>query len=95
MQSFIFFPDDSKEDSATTTAHIKHLIELLKERKVLMSELRTIWEYTDGCVEKFRCDSELYLMSVLYQCYSIIIDRGISAPGNDKEVVDGFNEIDK
>ena len=26
-----FFSDDSKQDSATTTAHIKHLIELLKE----------------------------------------------------------------
>ena len=29
------------------------------------------------------------------QCYSIIIDRGISAPGNGKEVVDGLNTIDK
>ena len=30
-------------------------------------------------------------MSVLSQCYSIIIDRVISAPGHGKEVVDGFN----
>ena len=29
------------------------------------------------------------------QCYSIIIDRGISAPGNGKEVVDGLNAVDK
>ena len=29
------------------------------------------------------------------QCYSIIIDRGISAPGNGKEVVDGINDVDK
>ena len=29
------------------------------------------------------------------QCYSIIIDRGISAPGNYKEVVDGINAVDK
>ena len=29
------------------------------------------------------------------QCYSIIIDRGISAPGNSKEVVDGINDVDK
>ena len=33
-------------------------------------------------------------MSVLSQCYSVIIDQGISAPGHDKEVVDGINEID-
>ena len=34
-------------------------------------------------------------MSVMSQCYSIIIDIGISAPGNGKEVVDGLNAIDK
>ena len=34
-------------------------------------------------------------MSVMSQRYSIIIDRGISAPGNGKEVVDGLNAVDK
>ena len=29
------------------------------------------------------------------QCYSVIIDCGISAPGYGKEVVDGINVIDK
>ena len=29
------------------------------------------------------------------QTYSIIIDRGISAPGHGKEVVDGLNSVDK
>ena len=29
------------------------------------------------------------------QTYSIIIDRGISAPGHGKEVVDGINAVDK
>ena len=29
------------------------------------------------------------------QCHSIIIDRGISAPGHGKEVVDGINTIDE
>ena len=33
-------------------------------------------------------------MSVMSQCYSIIIDRGISAPGNGKEMVDGINAVD-
>ena len=37
----------------------------------------------------------LYLMSVMLQCYSVIIDRGISEPGYDKEVVDGLNAIGK
>ena len=34
-------------------------------------------------------------MSVMSQCYSVIIDWGISAPGNGKEVVDGLNAVDK
>ena len=34
-------------------------------------------------------------MSVLSQRHSIIFDRGISAPGHGKEVVDGINSIDK
>ena len=29
------------------------------------------------------------------QCYYIIIDQGISAPGHGKEVVDGLNAVDK
>ena len=29
------------------------------------------------------------------QCYSIIIDLGIIAPGHGKEVVDGLNAVDK
>ena len=34
-------------------------------------------------------------MSVLSQCFSIIIDWGIIAPGNGKEVVNGINDIEK
>ena len=34
-------------------------------------------------------------MSVMSQCYSIIIDQGISAPGHVKVVVYGLNYVDK
>ena len=34
-------------------------------------------------------------MSVFSQCQSIIIYRGISAPGHGKEIVDGINDIGK
>ena len=34
-------------------------------------------------------------MSVVLQCYSLIIDQGISASGHVKEDVDGLNDIDK
>ena len=89
-----FLSDDSKQDSATTTAHIKLLIELLKKQKVLTSTSSKIWENTDGCAEQYICASALYLMSVLSQCHSIKIDRNISAPVHVKEVLDGINLID-
>ena len=61
----------------------------------MTSILCTIWENNDGFAEKYICASTLYFMSVMSQCYSIIIDRGISSPGHGKEVVDGLNDIEK
>ena len=57
--------------------------------------MSTIWENTDGCAYQYRCASALYLMSVLSQCLSIIIDQGISAHVHGKESFDGINDIDK
>ena len=54
-----------------------------------------IWENTDGCSEQYRCASALYFMSIMSQCHSVIIDRGISVPGHGKEVVYGLNAVDK
>ena len=55
-------PYDSNQDSATTTVHIKRLIELLKEQKVLTSTLSKILENTDGCSEQYICAYTLYLI---------------------------------
>ena len=49
-----------------------------------MSESSTIWENTDRCEEQYICASALYLMSVMLQCYSVIIDSGIIAPRHGK-----------
>ena len=62
---------------------------------MLATSLSKIWENTDGCDEQYRCASTNFLLSVMSQCYSIIIGRGISAPGHGKEVVDELNAIDK
>ena len=50
---------------------------------------------TDGCTDQYICDSALYLMSVMSQCYSIITDQRISEPGYGKEVTNGLNDIEK
>ena len=38
-----FLSDDSKQDAATTTAHSKRLISLLKNKQVLTTSLSEIW----------------------------------------------------
>ena len=83
------------KDAATTTAHSNRLISLLKYFFKLKTSLSTICENTDVCDEQYRCNYALYLMSSMSQCYSIIIDRGISAPRHGKKVVDGPNSVDK
>ena len=76
--------DDRKQYSATTTAHRKRLIVMLKENKALTASLITIRGKTDGFNEKYIWASAIYLMSVMSQCYLVILDRGVSAPGNGK-----------
>ena len=61
----------------------------------MTSSLSTIWENACGSAEQYKFASALYLMPVKFQCYSVIINCGISAPGNDKEVFGGINSIDK
>ena len=38
-----FLSDNSKQNAATTTAHSKLLISLIKNKKVLTTSLSTIW----------------------------------------------------
>ena len=61
----------------------------------MTTSLSTILENTDGFYEQYRCVSVLYPIPFMSQCYSIIIDWGISSPGHGKEVVDWINCVDK
>ena len=79
-----FLSDDIKQDSATTNARSKSLIALINEKKVLTTYLSKIRGKNYGCSEHYICPSVLYLMSVMPQCYSVIIYQGISAPDHGK-----------
>ena len=57
--------ENIKQDAATTTAHSKRLISLLKDKKLLKTSLSKIWENTDGCAKQYKCASALYFMSVM------------------------------
>ena len=83
--------DDRKQDTATTAAHSKRIIELFQKWTLLFDCIIKIWENTDGCTDQYCCATALYLLSMLAHAYNIIIDCGVGAPVNDREVVDGLN----
>ena len=54
-----------------------------------------MWDQTDGCAKQYRCSIAYYLMYFLSKSYQIILDRDIDTPGHGKDVVDGFNAVQK
>ena len=88
------FSDDSRQDAATTHAHMTVLLNQLKEVGELCVGM-TLYDDTDGCGKQYRCGTALYLLSVLACTFGIVIDRAIGAPGHGKDIVDGLNATDK
>ena len=56
---------------------------------------RTIWDQTDRCAKQYMCSIPYYLMSYLSTSYQIVPDRAVDTPGHGKNVVDGFNAVQK
>ena len=55
----------------------------------------TMWNQTDGCVKHYRYSIAYYLVYFLSKSYQIVLDRDIDTPGHGKDVVDGFNAVQK
>ena len=60
-----------------------------------MSGISTVWEYTNGCAKKNRCDLAVYLLTMLSYSYGIIIYHTINAPGHGNNFIDRLNATDK
>ena len=88
------FSDDSRQDAATTHAHMHTLFSELRGIGELCAGL-TVWDDTDGCAKQYRCGTAFFLLSVLAGEFGIAIDRAIGAPGHGKDVVDALNATDK
>ena len=54
-----------------------------------------MWDQTDGCAKQYRCSIACYLMSYLSTSYQIVLDIAVDTPGHGKDVVDGFNAVQK
>lgn len=94
LQIHSHFSDDSRQDAATTTAHMEVLLKHLQATGVI-GENATMWDSTDGCSKQYRCAKAFWLLTYLAVTFKIIIDRAIGAPGHGKGRVDGINAVDK
>ena len=65
--------------------HTFFLMELLQNRKFLMKK-SNICDDTDGCADQYRCATSLYLLSMLYHLYNIVIDCCFGSHGHGKDV---------
>ena len=54
-----------------------------------------MWDQTDGRTNQYRCSIAYYMMSYLSKSYQIFLDRAVDTPGHGKDVVDGFNAVQK
>ena len=79
MQHFTHLKNISKQETATTSEHIKISFICLK-RNIISEYVSTIWENIDGCDKKYRCATSFYLLSILVHEYDIIIDQTIGEP---------------
>ena len=95
IREFYLHLSDSKlQNAATTTTHMNQLLADLFSHG-MMKRLGTMWDHTDGCAKQYRCSIAYYFLSFLSQRYQIVIDRAVDTPGHGKDVVDGFNAVQK
>ena len=54
-----------------------------------------MWDQTCGCAKQYRCYIAYYLVSFLSKSYQIVFGISVDTPGHGKDVVDGFNAVQK
>ena len=54
-----------------------------------------MWDQTYRCTKQYMCSIAYYLMYFLSKAYRIVLDRDVDTPGHEKDVVDGFNDVQK
>ena len=52
-------------------------------------------EDTDGYAKQYRCNLDIYFMTLLSSLYGIIMDNSVNAPGHGNNAVDSINYTGK
>jgi hypothetical protein len=94
MKFHSHFSDHSKQDAASTHAHMCVLLRKLQESGEVLSRT-IILDHPDGCSKQYQCGTAIYLLSVLLSQFGVTVDQMIGAPGHGKDVVDALNATTK
>ena len=54
-----------------------------------------MWDQKNGCTKQYRCAIAYYIMSFLSKLYQIVLERAVDTPVHGKDLVDGFNAVQK
>ena len=54
-----------------------------------------MWDQTYGFAKQYRCYIAYYIISFLSKLYQFFLGRAVDTPGHVKDVVDGFNDVQK
>ena len=95
VQEFHLHLSGSKlQNTATTTAHLYKLLARMFEKKQMI-RCGKMWYQTYVCAKQYRCSIAYYMMSFLSKSYQIVRNGAVDTPGYGKDVVDGFNNLQK
>lgn len=94
MDFHSYLSDGKVQHASTVHNHLDKLLQKLKEQGHLADGGRVLC-FTDGCASQYRSATSLYFMALLSVKYQCVIDRGISAAGHGKSLVDAINGVDK
>ena len=73
MYFHLHFSDDSDQNEANTFEHMKNFIHWMYENNLLIN-YGIIYDTTDGCSKQYRCENEMWILSVLEFTNRTIID---------------------
>ena len=54
-----------------------------------------MWDQTYGCAKQSKFSISYYLIYFLSKSYQIVLDRAVDIPGSGKDLVGGFNAVQK
>ena len=95
LREFHLHLSDSKlKNAATTTARLYKLLARMVEKKKMIRGW-TMWDQTGGCAKQYSCSIAYYMMSFLSKSYKIVLGIAVDTIGHGKDVVDGFNAVQK